>query len=63
MNVGSNEDITQQDLNNVEAVQTVPDSIQRYMNDQQIYSAWTIVLLSCLIGVVLLEVFLDRWKF
>lgn len=47
----------------VTVVQVLPDNINHYISEQSHYSAWVIILLSVIIGVLLLGVFFDRWKF
>lgn len=44
-------------------IQTVPDYIETYMNEQSIYNTWFLILLSIVVGVLLVEVFLSKWKF
>ena len=44
-------------------IQTVPDYIETYIDKQSIYNTWFLILLSVVVGVLLLEVFLSKWKF
>lgn len=44
-------------------IQTVPDYIETYINEQSYYNTWFLILLSIVVGVLLVEVFLSKWKF
>lgn len=57
------ETIAETTAETVTVVQVLPDNINQYIAEQTEYSTWIITLLAIVVGVLLVEVFFDRWKF